>query len=284
MEIAALFVLQIKEAARYGRSRFPARIYFPLALFLCTAALAGGRGMERIDLILSLALALSLLFQFRLWDDLSDREIDRLYHPERVLVRTNSVIFFRALVFVALICNFVLISVLAGSGWQLKAVVFALLNGLFFVWYQWRSELCRNPIGASHVVLVKYPIFIYLLSGESAATINVRLGLAMLLVYFCFAIYELLHDARLHRLPGALKLLAAEMTALCAVSLVMAITLANHRAALAILQAAITLMGGAIFMRLLLRSRGGGAMERDGYAVFVVGFFQALTFSLGGNA
>ena len=283
MEIAALSALPIKEAARYSRTRFPVTIYLPLALFLCTAALAGGRPLEPIDLTLAFVLALSLLFQFRLWDDLSDRELDRLDHPERVLTRTTAVTFFRALVCVTFLLNFTLICVSAGSNWQLKAIVFALLNGSFFVWYRWRSELCRNEIGASHVVLGKYPIFVYLLSGESAATSNVRLALAMLLVYLCFCVYELLHDAKLHRLPGALKLLAGEMTALCAVSAVMAITLTGHSGAVAIVQAAITVTGGLFLARLFLRSRAGRRTERESYAVFVVGFFQALTFSLGGG-
>jgi hypothetical protein len=106
----------------------------------------------------------------------------------------------------------------------------------------------------------------------------------MLLVYFCFTVYELLHDAKLHRLPGAIKLLGGEMTALCAVSVVMAIILAERSGAVAILQAAITLTGGLIFVRLFLRTRAGGCTERESYAVFVVGFFQALTFSLGGGA
>jgi len=283
MEIAALFVLPIEEAARYSRTRFPVKIYLPLALFLCAAALAGGQPMEPINLTLAFALALSLLYQFRLWDDLSDREFDRLDHPERVLARTTSVTFFRTGVFVAFLYNFTLIGVSAGSSWQLKAIVFALLNGSFFVWYRWRSELCRNEIGTSHVVLGKYPIFIYLLSGEFAATSSVRLALAMLLVYLCFCVYELLHDARLHRAPGALKLLAGEMTALCAVSTVMAITLTEHGGAVAIVQAAITVTGGLFLARLFLRRRAGVQTDLESYAVFVVGFFQALTFSLGGG-
>ncbi len=282
MEIAALSVLPIEEAARYSRTRFPVKIYLPLALFICAAALAGGRPLEPINLTLAFALALSLLFQFRLWDDLGDRERDRLDFPERVLVRTTSVKFFQTLVFVAFLYNFALIGVLAGSSWQLKTIVFALLNGSFFMWYRWRFELCRNEIGASHVVLGKYPIFIYLLSGESAATSSVRLALAMLLVYLCFCVYELLHDAKLSRVPGALKLLAGEMTALCAVSAVMAITLTERGSAVAIVQAAITVAGGLFLARLFLRSRAGLRTELENYAVFVVGFFQALTFSLGG--
>jgi hypothetical protein len=283
MEIAALSVLPIEEAARYSRTRFPVKIYLPLALFLCTAALAGGRPMEPINLMLAFVLALSLLYQFRLWDDLSDREHDRLDYPERVLVRTTSVTFFRTLVFVAFLYNFALIGVSAGSSWQLKAIMFALLNGSFFVWYRWRAELCRSEIGASHVVLGKYPIFIYLLSGESAATSSVRLVLAMLLVYLCFCVYELLHDAKLNRVPGALKLLAGEMTALCAVSAVMAITLIEHGGAIAIVQAAMTVAGGLFLARLFLRRRAGVHTDIESYAVFVVGFFQALTFSLGGG-
>ena len=283
MEIAALSVLPIEEAARYSRTRFPVKIYLPLALFLCTAALAGGRPMEPINLMLAFVLALSLLYQFRLWDDLSDREFDRLDHPERVLARTTSVTFFRTGVFVAFLYNFTLIGVSAGSSWQLKAIVFALLNGSFFVWYRWRSELCHNEIAGSHVVLGKYPIFVYLLSGESAATSSVRLALAMLLVYLCFCVYELLHDARLHQGPGALKTLAIEMTALWVVSAVMAIVLADRGGPAVILQTTLTAAGGFCLTMLFLRRRAGVQTDIESYAVFVVGFFQALTFSLGGG-
>jgi 4-hydroxybenzoate polyprenyltransferase len=281
MEIAALSVLPIEELARYTRTRVPAKIYLPLALFLCTAALADGQPMEPINLTLAFALAVSLLFQFRLWDDLSDREFDRLDHPERVLVKTSAVIFFWALVFAAFLLNFTLIAALTGPRWRLEAFMF--LNVASLLWYPWLRKLCRNEIAGSHVVLGKYPIFIYLLSGESAATSSVRLALAMLLVYLCFCVYELLHDAKLNRVPGALKLLAGEMTALCAVSGVMAITLTEHGGAPAVVQAAITVAGGLFLARLFLRSRAGLRTELENYAVFVVGFFQALTFSLGGR-
>ena len=274
-------VLPIEEAVRYGRTRFPAKLYLPLALFLCAAALAGGRALAPLDLTITLALATSLLFQFRLWDDLSDRERDRLEHPERVLTQTTSVTFFRTLIFAAFLCNSALIAASAGPRWRLE--LFMLGNISFLLWYRWRRKLCRNEVARSHLLLGKYPFFVYLLSGESFQTSGARLPLAMLLVYLCFCVYELLHDTRLHRAEGARKILAVEMTALCAVSTVMAVTLGERSGLAATLQAIITVAGGLFLALLFLRYRAGVQTSFENYAVFILGFFQALTFSLGGG-
>lgn len=280
MEIAALFVLRIEEAVRYGRTRFPAKVYLPLALFLCAAALARGRALAPLDLTATFVLASSLLFQFRLWDDLSDRERDQLEHPERLLAQTTSVTFFRTLIFIVFLFNFVLTAASAGSRWRPE--LFMLGNIAFLLWYRWLRKICRNDIIASHVVLFKYPLFVYLLSGESFPTSGGRLPLAMLLVYLCFCVYELLHDARLHRAQGARKTLAVEMTVLCAVSAIMAVTLGDRSGLAALLQAIITVAGGLFLAALFLRHRAGVQTKFENYAVFVLGFFQALTFSLGG--
>src|SRR3954452_5671389 len=73
MEIAALSSSRLSALLCYQRSRFPAGIYLPLALFLCTAAAAAGHPVTLANFPGQLLLAGLLLFQFRLWDDLSDR-------------------------------------------------------------------------------------------------------------------------------------------------------------------------------------------------------------------
>src|SRR5437870_9734138 len=87
METEVLWNWSLEELIRYRRSRVPLRLYLPLAVFLTIAAQLTGRQGTILTLLIDLALAGTMLFQFRLWDDLTDRERDRLEHPERVLVR-----------------------------------------------------------------------------------------------------------------------------------------------------------------------------------------------------
>lgn len=245
------------------------------------AALAGGRPVDPLRLTIAFGLACSLVYQFRLWDDISDRERDRLDHPERVLSTTTSVTSFRSLVSVAFLLNLALITVLSGPRWRLEA--FMLLNGAFLLWYRWLRQLWRNEIASSHVVVSKYPVFVYLLSGEPSRASGVHLLLAMLLVYFCFCVYELLHDARLYRAPEAPRILALEMLAWCAVSAIMAIALVDRGALAAMLQGVMSVAGGFVLVMLFMRHRARLQTDHGNYAVFVISFFQLLTFSLGGG-
>ena len=57
----------------------------------------GGAAAQRITLTglgLNVLLACTLVFQFRIWDDLNDLEDDRLSHPTRALSQASSVIYF----------------------------------------------------------------------------------------------------------------------------------------------------------------------------------------------
>jgi 4-hydroxybenzoate polyprenyltransferase len=74
-------------------TRLPLALYVPFALLLALAAAGGLLGSQRG--LATAALAFALVAQFRLWDDLVDRERDRRVHPQRVLARTRSAASFR---------------------------------------------------------------------------------------------------------------------------------------------------------------------------------------------
>ena len=106
-------------------------------------------------------LAFTLVVQFRLWDDLVDRERDRTRHPERVMTRSVD------------LGAFVLACVGLGAGNVLALLVLhgaaaatglALLSAVLGAWY--RLHPGRGIIHA-HVLLLKYPLFAFVLSGEA---------------------------------------------------------------------------------------------------------------------
>ena len=63
-----------------------------LAVSLVVVAVLAGRGWPGgFAFATDLALALALVMTFRIWDDLMDRERDRMKHPDRVVVRASSI-------------------------------------------------------------------------------------------------------------------------------------------------------------------------------------------------
>jgi len=209
METAALFISTANTLSAYRRERFPAGIFLPLAVALAGAAVLASGPVSALAFALHVLLAGSLLFQFRLWDDLADRAHDRVTHPDRVLVRSESVAPFRLLLLVSAAGN--LFALLLWHGLAIQLVVLLGLNAAGCVWYRLLRPWLPGPILGYHVVLLKYPAFVFLLGTPAPA-----LPLAMVLVYLGLCVYEVLHDGRLRAVPGARAALAVETVALLA--------------------------------------------------------------------
>jgi hypothetical protein len=158
---------------------------------LLLASLVGGREIHVDELAVQVGLTLSWIFQFRLWDDLHDRERDRKIHPHRVLVRTQSPAQFQCVAGLVSIGNFVATGLLLS--WTIAFTLLAPLNLILMALY------CTGGIGRlihAQIILIKYPVIVLMLSGGIAG-FSVKTGLVILLIYFTFAVYELLHDPSL---------------------------------------------------------------------------------------
>lgn len=170
----------------YWIERFPARVFVPVAAAL--ALLARSRGFEPVSWAAGTLSALLLLAQFRLWDDLADRERDRSTHPDRVLVRAQ-----RAGPFVALCLLLAAANILSSSYAGKSALALCLLlNCAAAAWYAWRPS--RRTATGDLLVLVKYPVFVVLL-GTTPTAPFAEIAFSALAVYAAACAFELWHDA-----------------------------------------------------------------------------------------
>ena len=176
--------------AAYLTERFRPAVFLPaIALHVLLALWAAGAEPTAARLTAAAGLAALLLLQFRLWDDLEDRDRDRAAHPERVLARTAPAPFRRALVAIGL-GNLVAVAA-APSVAALTGLVF--LDAAFFAAYRLRAR-ASDRVWRFGVLLAKYPVFVGLVAAAAGAPRTPRLALAMAAMYAAASVYEACHD------------------------------------------------------------------------------------------
>jgi hypothetical protein len=137
----------------------------------------------------AILLASLLLLQFRLWDDLEDRERDSSIHAERTLVRAPAAPFHRTLSCLALA------NLAAGvyAGWSTAAGI-AGLDFAFYVAYRFARGHIGDAVWRFSILLSKYPAFVVLTATVLGPPRVSRLAAASLAAYAAAYAYEALHD------------------------------------------------------------------------------------------
>jgi hypothetical protein len=180
-----MFTSSLEAIGAWRAQRLPLARFGLLALLLAWAAdtMTGARALA------SIVLALSLVAQCRLWDDLIDRERDRLAHPQRLLAAGEAPGPFVAAVALLAAANALALGLLCGWSRSLAA---ALLFALLALWYRWHRA--RGLLHA-HVLLLKYPAFVLLLAASPLAA---RAAAGAIVVYAAMCAFEILdgHSAR----------------------------------------------------------------------------------------
>ncbi|HEU4342431.1 MAG TPA: hypothetical protein VFU31_12745, partial [Candidatus Binatia bacterium] len=242
-------------------------------------AAASTQGLVSLGFIPAFALACTLIFQFRLWDDLESLEEDRLQHPERILSKAVSLVPFRAFLILLFTLNSVFLSL--GRDFVPRLAAFLLLSGGLLCWYRGRRRVPHNKLADSHLILLKYPLFVYLITQPSQAGF-ISLGLSMSVVYLCFCIYEILHDRSLGSVPAARKILGLEIAGLIGLYAVMAAELMSHGLMQAIAQGLLTVVTLIALTWLFLSHRSMQVVPPGSILVFLLGYLQLFNFSLRG--
>ncbi|HEX8706217.1 MAG TPA: hypothetical protein VF815_45705 [Myxococcaceae bacterium] len=260
------------EALAWLRERYPLWRFLPLAVFLATAGMAGALSWRPLGLAHAVLLALGLVLQFRLWDDLESLPEDRVEHPGRVLSQAHSLSPFLALLGTTAALNTALL--LSAP----RALLgYAALCALTLAWYRWLAPRLSRGALTAHGLLLKYPAFVVLLhlalGGESLPL------LVPGLVYLCFCVHELLHDQRLLSRPGMPRLLQAEMLGLWALSVALCLA-PRSPGVLGSTQVALCLGAPVLLAALYQRSLARGGVGSIGDAVFALSFLQTLNFTL----
>jgi 4-hydroxybenzoate polyprenyltransferase len=157
------------------------------AILLVTAGAHAGRGFSTAaGLAADLTIACCLVVSFRVWDDVMDREPDRVRHPDRVLVRTRSTAVLSLAALGLATAGAIVLFRAHGAGSLWLLVVF---SSALAAWYGVRGT--RSAAG-DRMLLFKYAVFTMALIGRPAVTPR---GLASALgVYLAVCLYEWLHD------------------------------------------------------------------------------------------
>lgn len=177
----------------YLRERFRPKVFGAAAVVLGAAALwATSASPELASVIVVVGLAVVLLLQFRLWDDLEDLERDRVVHPHRVLVRSDSGPFRFACVALGA-TNIVFVGVIESAA----AVGLVGLDLFFWLAYRTLRRRLSDRVWRFQVLLIKYPVFVGLLVAALGSPMSWRVLAASGGIYLCACAYETLHDRQL---------------------------------------------------------------------------------------
>ena len=200
--------------ANYVRTRFPAWLVLPLALIVTVPAVASGAVAFAGEFAVVWGMALLLVLEFRLWDDLYDREQDCRENPSRVLCQAESLKPFVVLYGMLRIGNLALVA----WRWVVPAIVtLVVLPLLLGRWYGIRSRWRLGPVVNYHLVLLKYPACGYVLAAGFGETAGTSLFASLAVVYLGLCIGEVLHDRRLRGLNSAWICLGIEATLLVSI-------------------------------------------------------------------
>lgn len=198
----------------YFRTRIPPWLALLLPLLLVVAALRQ-RVLSPAESTVALGMAFLLIVELRLWDDLCDVPRDRLVHPERVLCQSPSLRPFWSVFLVLAPINLGLTAWLR-DWWGLAMLL--VLHVLLAAWYGLRGEAQLRPVVNYHVVLLKYPMIVWILGATTLADISsAPLVLSAIAMYLVMCVFEVAHDASLRRLRSAQACLAVECLLLAAV-------------------------------------------------------------------
>lgn len=176
----------------YFRERMNPLLFVPVILLLAHVACWTSHTITFPTFGHACGLVALLVVQFRLWDDLADRERDRANFPERVLVRAEPAPFVILVVSLAL-------SALAAAwfiGGIRSFIALAILNVAFVLLYAVVRRHLSDGLWRYPVLLSKYPAFVVITAVALDEVSLRRAVVTVLFVYAAALAYEALHSRR----------------------------------------------------------------------------------------
>ena len=265
-----------KLLSRYLGTRLPMRELVPLAVFLGAAGLGATAPAQVSSSIMAVILAMTLILQFRIWDDIADRDQDRVNHPGRVISiakNINPVITFSGILFS--INGLVLVWLHSSA---LKPMVYLALCIFILAWYRFRPVRFATSLLNSYLVLLKYPVIVWLIVATTTAPD--RILYCLLSVYLIFLIFEVLDDRELQHFPGArLSLISNTLLLVCVWILVAPW---NNPGAGGLLTAIWALIIAGTFLLVFSgwSKLGKHTPARNGRALFIVGLLAYIALAM----
>jgi 4-hydroxybenzoate polyprenyltransferase len=173
----------------YTRERLTAARLLAAVLLVIIATLAGGGWSGSAALATDALLALALVVTFRIWDDLVDRDRDRLKHPGRVVVRATASSTAPLRAAGCILALGALITIHRVNGHD-SALLLWLYLALLGISYRLRG---KRSAASERILLLKYGVFTLALIGLPDA-FSARGLSAAAAAFFAACVYEWWHD------------------------------------------------------------------------------------------
>lgn len=207
MEIKVSSISFVNTLTKYAVTRLVTARIVALAALVTIVSIALSAHRTFWDIGTTALLAGCLISQFRLWDDLEDRNFDRVHHPHRILAISDEVNQFYLVVI-----GLGMLVTIGLAIWRslTQLLVYGLLLLGFTVFYRLPTWHDTKRLLRTQLVLIKYPVFLYLCAQQ---TIFNKLVLSALALYVFLSLIDLLSDDALRPLPMRRWLLLIESTA-----------------------------------------------------------------------
>jgi uncharacterized membrane protein SirB2 len=261
----------------YLRERFPITRFGALAVFLAAAGLAASPPAHPWRWAVAAAQSLSLILQFRLWDDIADREHDRVVHPERVLSRTADMRPFLVLAAALFVGNGLILAWLQPHGGG-PVTYLALCAGLL-AWYRLRPAVLHRGLLNTHLVLLKYPVIAWLIGVPMHHADAVLVLSCLFSVYLIFVVFDMFDDDELCHLPGAIPSLAVALGLLVGVWILITLRSRPHAGPLPWLVWSVIAVASLALGLAGLSKRRRRTAFRGGNGFFIIGLLAYLALA-----
>ena len=172
----------------YARERLTSARILPAVLLVVLWTVAGRGWSGPAAIMVDAAVALALVAAFRVWDDLVDRERDRLKHPHRVTATARSITPLWIAAAALGVAAAVMLGLVRGTASVVLLFVYA---GVLAASYATRGS---RTAAHDRILLLKYGVFTLVLIGVPAAT-SVRGLIAAAAAFAIACVYEWRHDA-----------------------------------------------------------------------------------------
>jgi len=176
--------------AAYARERFGPAVFVPAILGLAACALVAAATAFTIAAAVRAMLVTCLLVaQFRIWDDLEDRERDARAHPNRVMVQSAAWPFWSLWLALGLAGA----SVLHQAGRPAPLLAYALLVVVLFLAYRLARAAVSERLWSRWMLLAKYPAIVAVVALGLGRPAPGRLVVAAAVVFAAAHLYERVH-------------------------------------------------------------------------------------------
>ena len=267
----------IETLHQYRKERLSLLPWGWVVSFLAMAGIGIHHPPQAPQFLLQVFTLIGLIFQFRLWDDLSDLSPDRLNHPYRVLCQSSTLTPFYIAWAVLFATNLAAIGFLTKS--LINLSLFLLLNIFFYSWYRIRGHFKFSPLVRSQIILLKYPVFLLLITPLASYSWSPSFVLSSLLVLICFSVFEILHDPKLRAQKNAGNVLIGDLSLFCSVLIFMGFHFFNENPLVSW-----SIWSLAFISSLFFINHGIRKWDQPltlGYGVFVFGFLTLCACYIG---